>query len=84
MEKPPVNHSVLPYLEMVVTTVCNRECRSCSNFIPYIKARAKHVSASEAKTQIEDLKKTIGVIERFQVHGGNRCLIRTFLRLCAL
>lgn len=74
MEKPPVNHSVLPYLEMVVTTVCNRECRSCSNFIPYIKARAKHVSASEAKTQIEDLKKTIGVIERFQVHGGEPLL----------
>lgn len=74
MENATVKPFILPYLEMVITTICNRLCKSCSNFIPYIRHKAKHVRADEVKNQIECLKKLVGTVERFQVHGGEPLL----------
>lgn len=68
------NRAILPYVEMVVTSVCNMKCIDCSNNIPNIQNDAKHVSADEFSLQLSALTSIVDEVERFQIHGGEPLL----------
>lgn len=61
---------VLPYLEMVITTKCNMRCINCSNNIPMIQHKARHISANEFQSQLSALTELVSRIDKFQIHGG--------------
>lgn len=65
---------VLPYVEMVVTSICNMRCVDCSNNIPAIQHKAKHVSANDFMLQLSALINLVDNIEKFQIHGGEPLL----------
>ena len=68
------NRVVLPYVEMVVTTICNMICVNCSNNIPAIQNKAKHISANDFSLQLSALICVVDEIEKFQIHGGEPLL----------
>ena len=68
------NRVVLPYVEMVVTTICNMRCVDCSNNIPKIQNKAKHILANDFLLQLSALTSVIDEIEKFQIHGGEPLL----------
>ncbi len=68
------NKVVLPYVEMVVTTACNMRCIDCSNNIPAIQNKAKHISANDFLLQLSALIGVVDEIEKFQIHGGEPLL----------
>ena len=68
------NRVVLPYVEMVVTTICNMRCTDCSNNIPKIQNKAKHISANDFLLQLSALIDVVDEIEKFQIHGGEALL----------
>ena len=54
---------------VIPSTVCNLNCRSCLNFNPYIK---QHItdSLSELKKDIDTFFSVVDFIYRFQISGG--------------
>lgn len=64
---------ILPYIEMVTTTCCNRLCPNCSNGIPLI-AEPSHVNFQDFKFQLDALLSRVSYISKFQIHGGEPLL----------
>lgn len=67
-----MEHPGLKYIEMIVTTRCNKSCSSCSNGIPYTELYdMKYI---EFKYYIKLLLRNVKVVEKFQIHGGEPLL----------
>lgn len=60
----------IPFIEVILTTVCTLNCAECSNLIPMFRNVSHHVSADDFKKEITDLLSSVGYIHRLKIHGG--------------
>lgn len=60
----------LPFIEVILTTVCTLKCTECSNLIPKFGRLAKHVSPDDFKKEIKCLLNEVEYIHRLKIHGG--------------
>lgn len=58
---------------LVVTTVCNLNCRDCLNFTPYLRENIVY-SLEEAKRNIDIFFRAVDRVYRFQISGGEPLL----------
>ncbi|MCM1168664.1 MAG: DUF5050 domain-containing protein [Bacteroides sp.] len=66
-------YPLLDYIEMIVTTICNKQCVNCSNGIPYI-LHPQHVRYKDFCHDLDDLLALVSCIQKFQIHGGEPLL----------
>ncbi len=72
----------LRYIEMIITTECNRYCRNCSNGIP--NTNKNTISYLAFCEQLQSLLSHVSYIERFQLHGGEPFLNPEVHKMIAL
>jgi len=73
----------LHHVEMIITTKCNLRCKHCSNLIPDIQDKAKHISLEEFKRELDLLMSNFDYIYRLQIHGGEPLLHPEIVKIMA-
>lgn len=67
-------------LNIVPSTICNLNCKCCLNFNPYIKKHT-HFELPELIVSVDNLFKSIDLISRFQITGGEPVLYKNLPEL---
>lgn len=60
----------IPFVEVILTTVCTLKCTECSNLIPKFENISNHVSTDDFKKEIKNLLSSVEYIHRLKIHGG--------------
>ena len=55
--------------DILVTSFCNFNCKSCMNFIPHWKEK-KHIPLSKLKESLEDYFRCVDFVSAFDIIGG--------------
>ena len=71
----------LDYIEFICTTVCNKRCKNCSNYIPQLGALQRHVSGEAFAEQLRILLSRVSYVEKMQIHGGEPLLNPDILQI---
>lgn len=60
---------IIPYVEIVITTVCNLKCKGCSALMEYYKKR-NHVELSEIINELQTMLNCVDSILSLRLLGG--------------
>lgn len=74
---------VVPFIEMIVTTVCNLNCKNCSNLIPEYGKRRVTINYQDYVTQLDWLLRGMDELTYFKIHGGEPLMLANIDRYVA-
>ena len=66
---------VVPFIEMIVTTMCNLNCKNCSNLIPEYGNNRATINFQDYVTHLDCLLHGLDELTYFKIHGGEPLML---------
>lgn len=79
------SETVIPFMDIDITTFCNLRCKRCAKCIPYFRER-KHFTAEEIRENLELLTRYIDTVYVANIIGGEPFLnpeLPEIIRICS-